>query len=691
MNSSSYRPAKGLFFKSEDVTGIRERINAPEYQALWNNIKATADRACEEKGILFSDDTFTIWYYVRNRLMDLGLVCMVTEEEKYVEALSCILRDLSTRDMNFWQGPEYPNRPRTRNYHGREILAGELETAQLAMGISTAFDWAYPLLNEETKRIVIDNLKQKGQMLLRNSTLFQSEHWVMNHLCVIASALVLTTLILEDEGIPFEEDITLAQKGLNLWMKKIEADGSYGEAFHYWAYPMNCLFFGVYSLKNAKNIDMEGTKWVERAFEWAIYNQVGKHEVEGYDRPVAVAVNAYDCPYLMQMEAPEVLLYANYFNNPLAQWYTRSFLMDNPPRPDSLHKVWHVNNSILLALHDPRLPERSPQSLDLPMARIFHDTGFVYFRDSWDKCDKTGGDTVLELQSGGGGRSRSHEHYDKNSFSLYAKGEYFIVDPGHSCYRGKPHHDYDTRTRSHNTVTINGQDQSLGFVERGMLHDEARNYTSYNNRAEIAGRGFHDQIYFVASDARKCYEPYLKEFIRSVWFVKPDYFVIWDRVDIGDQPGGIQNGFNINNYDGKMEYSIEGNSLMISRPKADLSIQYVSPLKINYEIGDGRLHLAYHIFPDATVEGKECSTKRFTPVVGETPLKASDFVYVICPLDKGEKGPKLTILETRYQSNKPYVFESIRLQVEFKGNKDVFQFDSGKVSYSRENGACYVF
>ena len=687
----NYKLAKELFFSSSDIKEIRSRIERSEYQTIWAGIQETADKMCDEQSILLAEDTFTIWYYVRNRLMDLALVSMVTEEEKYVKTLKMILRDLCTRDMDFWQGPEYPNRPRTRNYHGKDILAGELETAQLAMGVSVAYDWAYPLLDQEERTLILTCLKEKAQMLLRNSTMFQSEHWVMNHLCVIASAMSLTTIILEDEGIPFAEDMALVQKGLNLWMKKIETDGSYGESFHYWAYPINCLFFSVYALKHAKNIEMEGTKWVDRNFEWAFYNQVGKYEIEGYDRPVAIAVNSYDCPYLFQMEGPEGLLFANYFKNPLAQWYVNRYLMGGLSRPDSLHRVWHECNSLLFALHDSKLPERSPESIGLPTTRIFHDTGFVYIRDSWDNYDKIGGDTVFQLQSGGGGRSRSHEHYDKNSFSLYAKGEYFIVDPGHSCYRGKAHDDYDTRTKSHNTITVDGKDQNLGFVEKGMLHDEVRKYTSYHNRAEIVGHSFQEELTYVASDARRSYEPYLKEFVRRVWFVKPGYFLIWDRVDIGAQPGGIQSGFNLNNRDGKLNYQIDQGTVRISRPKADLFMQFITPEELTIEVTDGKLHEAYHIFTDQPIEGKQGTVKRINVGVANKELKTADFLYIICPTDKGGETPQALVLEKESEVGLPHRFKTLTLQVEYQGNKDTFHFNADDVKYERENGAFYTF
>jgi hypothetical protein len=372
--------------------------------------------------------------------------------------------------MDFWQGPHYPNRPRTIIHHGKELVAGELETAQLVMGIVLACDWTWKYLSSDIHEIVRKTLGEIPVMLLRNSIQFQSETWIMNHLCVLSSAMVLSVLFLEGS----QEDLSLAKRGLELWLEKTEEDGSYGESFHYWAYPVNCLALGILALKHCRGENIPGIHRAAKSLSWAVYNQVGKYKINGYDDPIAVAVNNYDSPFLFQLEAPELLMFSLYFKLPLAGWYINNFLLHSPPRPDCLHHHWHRCDSLLLALDDPEGAEQSPEELKMPPAAWFAETGFVYIRDSWKNCGELGGDTVFSLQSGGGGRSCSHEHYDKNSYSLFYKGEYFICDPGHSCYRGKSHHEYDTKTSSHNTISIGGKNQSLSFLEKGMLFDEAK-------------------------------------------------------------------------------------------------------------------------------------------------------------------------------------------------------------------------
>ncbi len=681
----------GLFFRETDVETIRGRIHEPRYEKLWAGIRSVADQVAETGDVVLPGDTMSNWYYIRNHLMDLAMAAMVTGEEPYIQAVKKILRTVADSGMDYWQGPEYPNRPRTLVYHGETRLAGELETAAITMGVSTAYDWCYGYLDEDLRRDVIRALKEKGQMLLRNSVLFQSENWVMNHLCVLSSALTLSSLILRSEGEDTAEDLAMARRGLNLWMDKLEYDGSYGESYHYWAYPTNCLFLGLYAFYHVEGIMLENTHRIANAFQWALHNQVGKYEgVKGYDRPVAVAVNNYDCPFLFQMEAPEALLYAKLLKNPLANWYIDHFLLEDPPRPDCLHHAWHRCGSLLLALDDPQAPRISPAEQGMPLDRYFADTGFVYLRDSWDHAGDVGGDMVFSLQSGGGGRSCSHEHFDKNSFSLYAYGEYLITDPGHSCYRGESHQTYDTSTAAHNTVDIDGENQTLAFLERGMLHDEVHTYRSFHNQAQVVGRNFNPHCSYIASDAKRCYTPALKAFTRHVLFLRPDYFVIFDQIDTGDSRKA-RNGFNINNYDGETVFTQEAGKILAQRPNASLCVQYAFPQNVTFAQSPGRLHTAYHVLIDQQVEGKLGSAVKFAPQVDGGFLSQGDYLYVLCPKKPGEDDPVVELVHWETEDGASTVLRSFQLDVSFRGRKNSFQFRNGTLSLAGSGGEEYDF
>lgn len=665
---------KMLLLSETDIARLRAHIHSPRFAVLWEKTRKTADRIAELGTVSFPEDTMEIWYVYRSRAIDLGIALLATGQERYARAAGSMLRALAQRDVDFWQGPHYPNRPRTQIVEGKEMLVGELETAQLAMGVALLYDLAYTYLTVDERVLALGLLRQYADPLLGASVRFQSKKWVMNHLCVISVAWLLSLMLLSDPG--REQDKALAIRALDLWLGNLESDGSYGEGYHYWAYPVNCLFFAMQALANHENIHLQREGRIARAFEWALYHQAGIITEKGYEKPIAAAVNFHDCPRFFQMEAPEALLFANLTGNPVAQWYINRFLLADLSRPEeSLHIYWHRADALLLALYREEQPALSPDAAGYAGARCFFDTGYQFLRSGFTMEH----DLVFAMESGGGTRSRSHEHHDRNSFLLYAGGELFVADPGHSCYRGKLHKAYDTQTRAHATWTLNGQNQQLEYLEMGMLATEARPYPSYHNAAR-PHQQLHPEISLMASDARRCYAPAWKQYDRRAFLVEGTYILLWDSVDAGDQTGMLSCPLPLNTRDGQMKIVQQGTAFRLIRPRSALSLQIASAgerVKIRRE--KGYLHDAYHIYPGMPVEGREGSAER---LVLETAAPRTECLMLLCPLGKTEEAPQMTAA---------FADGEIRAVIRFRGQTDYFTLTGDGAHYRRENGAEYTF
>ena len=681
METERKKLGAGLFFAEDAIETIRLRSTKPRYCKVWENIRRTADHIAESGSLLVETDTLEIWYYVRNRLMDLSFIVLAEGREKHKQVLNKVLLELCGGGMDFWQGPSYPNRPRTLCYQGEELLAGEIETAQMAMGVAIAYDWAYAALTKEVREAVLETLKRKAIPLLYHSVLYQSQGRVMNHLCVMASGLMVALLVTGNSE-EYEKELDSAKRAMELWLNQVEDDGSYGESYHYLAYSLNNLFLAAYAMKCKGQEELSNFWRLKGTLVWALQNQVGIYRIEGYKQPAAVAVNFYDSPWLFQMEAPEMLLYTRMFGMPLGQWYIDHFLLGELERPDCLHRAWHRCDSILIALDEERMRPRSPQELGLPAASYYPDTGFVYMRDSWERCGELWGDTVLTLESGGGGRCLSHQHYDKNSITLFAKGEYFLVDPGHSCYRGESYQRYDCKTAAHNTLTIDGQDQCLGYLKPGGA------CVSFSNQAYVTGRRFTNEICYIASDAHRCYEPPLKCFVRRVWYVKPGYFVIWDHVDAAGTAGRIQNGFTVNQYDGKTDIHVRNQALLIERPRASLRAEYLYPPLLQFDREEAKLHMAYHTLSDQKVEGQWGSAIRMVPRPADEGQRCLDFVSVWNILEKGETPVQIQVVEL--ESNH-MAFETLSFEIRAGGHIERFVFQGEKAHIASSAGWNYDY
>ena len=666
---------KKLLLSDADVQRLKKHIADPKFSFIWQNTLSTADRIVENGSIAFPEDTMEIWYVYRNRSIDLGMALLATGEPRYAQAVHRTLHELSGREVDFWQGPHYPNRPRTQIVDGKETLVGELETAQISMGVAVIYDLAYEALSPEDRALALSLLKQYAYPLLGASVNFQSKKWVMNHLCVLSVAWLYTLLLLpEDEK--READLALAIHSLELWIGNMESDGSYGEGFHYWAYPVNCLFFAMQILENGKGIHLKHQGRIARAFEWALYHQAGISRESGYPRPIAASVNFHDCPRFFQMEAPEALLFANIAHNPVAQWYIDRFLLSNLSRPDeSLHIYWHRVDSLLLALYRDEQEALTPEEAGLAGARCFADTGYQFLRSSWTMEH----DLVFAMESGGGSRSRSHEHHDRNSFMLYASGELFIADPGHSCYRGQRHNTYDTQTKAHSTWALNEQSQHLEYLEMGMLATEARQYPSYRNAA-LPSQQLHPEISLMVSQARRCYEPAWRDYTRRAFLVYGRYILLWDSVDTGGQPGVLTCPLTLNTRDGQAAIALSGNTLRMRRPRGDLYLAVAAGEgQVSLSLEDGVLHDAYHIRPHMPVEGEMGSAKR---LVMKNDTGKLESVMLLYPLKHDEKAPE-------FQAE----FRDGEIRVTVCQGEQFDQFILGKpdMQFERKGGASYTF
>lgn len=666
---------KKMLLSQQDIEQLKRHIADPRFAHIWNATKATADKIAEYGSVAFPTDTMEIWYVYRNRSIDLGMALLATGDARYARAAHQVLHELANRDVDFWQGPHYPNRPRTQIVDGVETLVGELETAQLTMGVSLLYDLAYEALSEEDRALAISLLQKYAHPLLGASVRFQSKKWVMNHLCVISVAwLMALNLMPVDEN--READLHLATHSLDLWIGNMESDGSYGEGYHYWGYPVNCLFFAMQVLSNTRGAHLDHEGRIARAFEWALYHQAGISVEKGYEKPIAAAVNFHDCPRFFQMEAPEALLFANITQNPVAQWYLDNFLIADLDRPtESLHIYWHRVDSLLLALYRDDQRSLSPAQAGYAGARCFFDTGYQFLRSGWDMET----DLVFAMESGGGTRSRSHEHHDRNSFMVYSGGELFIADPGHSCYRGKRHNTYDTQTKAHSTWTVDGKNQCLNYLEMGMIATEARDFTSYNNAAQPTQQ-LHPEISLMASQAKRCYEPAWQDYTRRAFMVYGEYLFMWDSVETDGQEGKPECPLTLNTRDGQMEIREEKGALRLIRPRSELYVALAAKDdQITLRREPGILHDAYHIRPDEAVEGKEGSATR---LVLSAKGKAVENVLLLCPLKHGEEAPS-------FQAE--FDGDEIRVTISHRGHVDHFTLNKPEMRFQRENGARYIF
>lgn len=192
---------------------------------------------------------------------------------------------------------------------------------------------------------------------------------------------------------------------------------------------------------------------------------------------------------------------------------------------------------------DPTVPARPLTSL--PLAHLSVGAGHVYARSSWAEDA-----THFFFQCGD--RFTAHQHLDAGHFMIF-KGDELAGDGGHYDAFGSPHDiNYHLRSIAHSTILVEDPEERWPAIRAGNVTSndggQHHNWRHHNGAAAdvvdwesqrrdldtadllaFADRGDH---LYVAADLTRAYAPAkLREFTRRIVFVRPDTFVILDRVE----------------------------------------------------------------------------------------------------------------------------------------------------------------
>jgi hypothetical protein len=192
----------------------------------------------------------------------------------------------------------------------------------------------------------------------------------------------------------------------------------------------------------------------------------------------------------------------------------------------------------LVVYTDTALATEAPPSP--PPSRCFQDMGTVYMRSGWNLAEaSTDVYAVFRCEQMNAGHTNAHQ----NHFLIARGNDLLAVDSG--VYDGgiSAHHmNYFERTIAHNTVTVyNPNETTFGsYANDGGQIPPSENELpvrfgdaslSDYYRGEIVGYRDDETFTYVKGDATAAYDPSkVQLFTREMVYLKPDIFVILDRV-----------------------------------------------------------------------------------------------------------------------------------------------------------------
>jgi hypothetical protein len=184
---------------------------------------------------------------------------------------------------------------------------------------------------------------------------------------------------------------------------------------------------------------------------------------------------------------------------------------------------------------------------DLSQFKLSHSSpgaGYVYARSSWD-------DDATCFFFKCGDRFTAHQHLDVGHFLVYKYAE-LAGDGGHYEDFGTPHDvNYHLRTIAHSTLLVHDPSEKWPRIRAGDVtgNDGGQHHNWKHHNGATAdpedwqrqresmqtGRMLafedRDRYVYVAGDATRAYSPAkLEYFTRQIVYLRPDTFVIFDRV-----------------------------------------------------------------------------------------------------------------------------------------------------------------
>lgn len=534
-------------------------------------------------------------YIFSVNMQDPGLVYFLTGNPELGRIIHDLALKLADMPPDFWlHASRFPQFAE----HGR----ASLQTGGMLKRLVPGLDLAHDVFTPAERARLEAALREKGILPgFGYLELVESKNYIINWAAVIAGGVYLAARFNGDEAAAAK-----AAGHLRHFIDHgFEEDGSYGEGPQYYFYPVTEMLAAAAAMPGELRRELFRSGIMARSTEYPIYSQVFSR-LNGQ----TIRIQFRDGQQFVSISS---LLYAiaSLTGSPVMTAWGKMFGV--PVRGGVLH------NHLLLQANPP--PEGG---LDrLPLFRVF-DNGEAYIRDGWEPDG-----LVFAMLSGGGNRTRySHDRPNRNGVALAAYGEYLLVNPGHSSYRGKTYAEWDWATRGSNCITIDGRNQK--FPRKiGSASEPGRPVAEYV--AAQDGK----RCSFLVSEARRCYMPKLKTALRAVVYVKdPGYFVIFDRI-AGLRPHRFDAYWHFNNLDGGARLESLGNSRWrLTRPAAGLSLWVGSDRPVTTRTAPGILHAFYSYLPGGAGESKPGSA--FELVVSSPgPAARWDTATVLFPWKTG--------------------------------------------------------
>ena len=593
-----------LYFREEDRERLRQRTHEPGAAALWNEIQTTARqlrttvniRAGRGISKLASNPSFEGFRPYSQTLRQIAalvqtnaFVYWLTGDAEAKEAARRAL--LETARWETWTMPWF-------TLHGRyTYYPVGIFTAAMAFG----YDLLYPVLSPEERELVRRAILDKGvlptfrEYYLNNQIPFHTSNWISH---TVGGSLIglLATAETPDEAEPYFSG--LLRELRDHWEATYLADGSYGESIDYQRFDLETSSPFLASLKNVLHVELAEKYHLAGSYSYPLYAFL----------PPDRYLDFGDTSDTMGALTPWAWMASDSRDSHL-QWYYEQFLKQR----DAVEDAWRTSAVIFDFIgHDPQLAAAPP--VDLPASRYFPNKGGAVFRSGWDDA------LVLNFAAG---PFFNHNHLDQGSFWLAAFGEILLAEAGNTeFYTDEYYQPYFIQSGGHNTVLVDGNPASQRIADQ---HSDVAALNRYPRITTALLSESHDQV---RAELETAY-PQLSALSRTIMFVKPSYFVLFDQMQSAEKHSYSQIFHPL--YADDLE--VDGSQAWVRKPKARLWMKFLAPPEVRLSKQPGHIPIRDILKLDA----RPLRDRAYLEVDAPQPREREAFLVLLLPQREGER------------------------------------------------------
>ncbi|QJQ05510.1 heparinase II/III domain-containing protein [Undibacterium parvum] len=416
---------------------------------------------------------------------DAGFVALVSGNERYRKDAMARMLALAALD------------PAGETGVVREDLSAMLVARTLALGLDWFYTYWTPLERKQLLQAIsvrMEDFSAKlihGPRAIEKFPLDSHNNEVLGALAEI-SVLLLGEIALADKW--FDEFTPLYAKILTPFGGD---DGGYANGTAYGGWDVGEFSLRHWdTLKRVIGLDLTQKTWAKNFGRFLVY-------FVPPGTPVGLFGNAAEVA-MPETWARYAKAYSYRVDAPLYRWYARQWFQEDPTQLELL-------TAPVPAGGDVSYPVGTANSA------VFQSIGWAALHS--DLQDRAR--TSFYFKSSPYG-SVSHSHADQNSFVLNVAGRQLLIDSGYYDYYGSKHHyGWSTHTLAHNAITFDGG-QGQENLEKPWGDASAK--------GDILQFSTSEDVDMVLGDASAAYHGKLKQASRGIVYLRPNMFVIFDKV-----------------------------------------------------------------------------------------------------------------------------------------------------------------